>query len=147
MSLSKISNITIVPSISSRVPSVFNSLLIPNSHALGSACLKLSILPIHPLAESLPITFMPPMAMYCFTVEATMRSTCSHNPFSLCRWRVLKPIIGLFGGVFYHELFGTLLKRVALMYSGLIQSGFGTTIPQSGIHTCTTFFFFFRREG
>lgn len=42
-----------------------------------------------------------------------------------------------------YELFGTLLKRVAVMYSGLIHSAFGTTIPPSGMHTRLAPFFFF----
>ena len=46
--------------------------------------------PSHHLGRSLAINW--------YIVELTPCSTCSHRPFSLCRWKALKPIIVLLEG-------------------------------------------------
>lgn len=48
----------------------------------------------HELALHLTASFMMPlMVINWYIVEPTPHSTCSHSPFSLCRWKALKPII------------------------------------------------------
>lgn len=72
-----------------------------HSHAADAflSCVYLLMaLAFHSAVAVFTSVMKPLMAINWYTVVSTPRSTCSHRPFSLCRWKALKPIIVLLDG-------------------------------------------------
>lgn len=87
---------------------------------------------------------MPLTAINWYIVEPLHTARAVTGLFPSADGKHWSPLLCSWRGVFHHELFGTLLKRVALMYSGLIQWLWHQSYhPPILTHTAL----FLRREG